>query len=128
MKYSAFLITLITLMSSCYYDNFSEMHPDTGLIQTCNPDTTAVTFTKDIQPILAEACGTNNSCHRALNNDSDISLANFDDVTAVAVTGQLRSSITWDGNAAQMPNGSASKLDDCRLNKILAWINQGLVQ
>ena len=91
----------------------------------CDPDTTHVTYAKDIAPLLTTDCGTNSSCHRQNNSDSEISLVNYNDVTAVALTGQLLSSVTHDGNAEPMPSGG-QKLSDCKINKIRAWINQGL--
>ncbi len=91
----------------------------------CDPDTTNVTYTKDIAPLMITDCGTNSSCHRLNNSDSEISLVSYDDLTAVAVTGQLLSSVIHDGNAEPMPYGG-QKLSDCKINKIKAWINQGL--
>lgn len=91
----------------------------------CNPDTSNVTYVKDIAPLMTTDCGTNTSCHRQNNSDSEISLVSYDDVTAVVVTGQLLSSVIHDGNAEPMPYGG-QKLSDCKINKIKAWINQGL--
>ena len=56
--------------------------------------------------------------------DPDTSYA---DVQNVVVTGQLVSSVTHDGNAADMPK-SLPKLEDCELNKIIAWVNQGSLE
>jgi hypothetical protein len=35
------------------------------------------------------------------------------------------SSITWDGNASNMPKGSSTKMIDCNINTIKSWINSG---
>ena len=125
---SVFILSLF--FSSCYYDNLDEMHPEGGLISDCDPDTTSVTYTKDIAPIMLLNCGSdNNSCHKvASTNNKDISLANYNVVSTIIPT-QLLSSITHDdpGNVSFMPKDGGI-LSDCKINKIKAWINQGYVQ
>lgn len=121
MKYLFLFLVSALFFVSCKHD--SEMArnepPD------CDPDTSNVTYSKDIVPLMTTECGTNSSCHRQNNSDSEISLVSYDDVTAIAVTGQLLSSVIHDGNAEPMPY-QGEKLSDCKINKIKAWINQGL--
>lgn len=121
MKYLYIFLVYALLLISCKHN--------AGVVilepPDCNPDTSNVTYTKDIAPLMTTECGTNSSCHRQNNSDSEISLVSYDDVTAVAVTGQLLSSVIHDGNAEPMPYGGA-KMSDCKINKIKAWLNQGI--
>jgi len=121
MKDLLLLLLLGLTFVSCKHD--SEMAKNE--LPDCDPDTKYVTYTKDIAPLLTIECGTNSSCHRQNSSDSEISLVSYDDVTAVAVTGQLLSSVIHDGNTEPMPY-LGQKLSDCKINKIKAWINQGL--
>jgi len=105
------------------------MHPEAGLNEDC--DSTNVTFTKHIEPILIQYCGTtDNSCHSSTNTNSNPSLGSYaDDSLLVSLdNGQLLlSSLTHDGTATPMPI-SGGKLSECKINKFRAWINQGLKQ
>ena len=112
-------------LSSCYYDNIEEMHPEVGLTENC--DSTGVTFTKDIKPILEQYCGTGDvSCHSNNNTNQNPSLASYVD-DSLAAHGDLLASIVQDGSVKPMPyNGG--KLSDCKINKFKAWINNNLPQ
>lgn len=126
-----FSVLMLTLFfSSCYYDNVSELHPEVGLTPDCDPDTSTVTYTKDIHPLLLINCGSDNSgCHKSATvENSGISLATYTDVSGI-IPSQLLSSITHDdpGNVKPMPK-DGGKLSDCKINKVRAWINQGYVE
>ena len=116
-----FLIGLGSLLalSSCTYDSLEELKK----VEVC--DTTKVTFNKDIVPLMQQKCGVNSSCHSATGSDSDVSLANYDDVTAVVSTGQFLGAVTHDSNYKPMPK-EQGLLEECKINTIKAWINQGL--
>lgn len=126
-----FSVLLLLFFSSCYYDNVSELHPESGLTESC--DSTAVTYTKDVQPILASYCGTgNDNCHSQNNTAQNPSLASYTDVSNlvnVDAGEQLVKSITHEDptNFPPMPQ-DGGKLSDCKINLIRAWINQGLIQ
>lgn len=117
-------ITLAIIVSLFIYTCKHDADKEISGPPDCDPDTTNVTYIKDIAPLIAAECGSNNSCHRQNDSDSEISLVSYDDVIAVAVTGQLLSSVTHDGNAEPMPYGGV-KMSDCKINK-KAWINRGL--
>lgn len=117
-------------LSSCYYDNLSELHPEIGLTEDC--DSTTVTYIKDIKPLFVQYCGSdNNSCHSQINTAQNPSLETLDDVSFLVLNGgtQLLSSITHDdpANVSPMPK-DGGKLSDCKINKVKAWINQGLIE
>jgi hypothetical protein len=111
-------LTALICLTSCEYNNFEAMNP----ADVC--DTLNMTYTKNIQPLLSANCGTNNTCHQSIGNTSDVPLVTYQDLMNVVLTGQFLSSVIHDGNAAQMPKGGG-KLDDCKINTIKAWINQG---
>lgn len=121
MKYLFLFLFSALFFVSCKHDTEMIKNEPTD----CDPDTTNVTYVKDIAPLMITDCGSNSSCHRQDNSDSEISLVSYDDLTAVAATGQLLSSVIHDGNAEPMPYGGV-KMSDCKINKIKAWINQGL--
>lgn len=115
-----FMLAIFT--EGCYYDNEAELHPENYLGSTC--DTTVVTFSNNIQPILKSYCGTNNSCH-GTNNTSNIQLNNYAGVKAQADNGRLWQSISWTGSASFMPKNSSVRINDCLLAKINIWIQNG---
>src|SRR5437763_5874461 len=124
--YKFFPISILFLFfSSCYYDNIEEMHPEVNLIENC--DSTGVTFSKDIKPILEQYCGTGDaSCHSSNNTNQNPSLASYVD-DSLAAHGDLLASIVQDGSVNPMPK-NGGKLSDCKINKFRAWINNNLLQ
>lgn len=103
---------LIVLHTSCYKDNKETMYPSPTICDTSN-----VTFSKDIMPIVSNSCA-KSGCHD--NSSSAGSLTSFNDVKAIALDGRFVAYI----NSGYMPKG-ASKLDACTINKITAWVNAG---
>ena len=122
------IIPLITFLLitcfivSCYYDNEEYLYPVVDTDSSC--DTTNVTLTAGVMPILDSRCL---SCHgnsTAGSLGGGINLETYSQLMIWVNNGQLEGSINHMSGFAQMPQGS-SKLDDCSLNKITAWINQG---
>lgn len=119
------------LLSSCYYDNLEDLYPknplDSLLPENTCDTTIAISYSKDIKPILDQRCGTN-SCHApgGLDLSTYAALSSF---TAKQPDGSsvLYSVVSWDGKASgsQMPKGSVSKIDDCSIAKIRLWIKAG---
>lgn len=130
MRKIIFIAVFAMFLSSCYYDNLSELHPEIGLAEDC--DSTTVTYNQDIKPLFVQYCGSGNSnCHSQDNPAQNPSLETFDDVSFLVLNGgpQLLSSITHDdpSNVSPMPK-DGGKLSDCKINKVKAWINQGLIE
>ncbi len=125
------IVCLILFLSSCYYDNLGELHPEAGLTEDC--DSTNVTFTKDIKPILDQYCGAGNgNCHSSSNTGANPALdtySNVSDLVNLDQGVQLLSSITHDdpANVSPMPK-DGGKLSECKINKFRAWINNNLPQ
>ncbi|MBL0103183.1 MAG: hypothetical protein IPP51_05155 [Bacteroidetes bacterium] len=130
MKKIAALITVAALVYSCSSDNLEDLHP---IAATC--DTAAVSFANDILPIMQTQCGTNdNSCHQTDMSSGGYGLADYQSVfNSIDYTdndfepGAFVKCIKHEpvaGGGTDMPK-NAAKLDDCSINKIVAWINQG---
>lgn len=84
-------------------------------------DTLNMSFAKNIQPIFANTCV---GCHSGPTPSKGINLANHAGVLTVAQNGQLMGAITHASGFSSMPM-YGNKLDDCTIDKIKAWINQG---
>jgi hypothetical protein len=122
-KVFSLLIIAASFLSACYYDNFKELNPFIEEAVCDTASTTTISFNSQVVPILQNQCSTGSAgCHSA-NSGRDMSTH-----TAVINTytgSKLLSSITWDGNASQMPKSSGAKIDDCSIKTIELWINQG---
>ncbi len=109
-------------LSSCYYDNIEELHPN---INTAVCDTTGtISYSNDIVQILNNNCGTTTACHNSTAG-SGIILDNYTDVRGNA--NSIVKSILHDPafTAPQwMPSGGGT-LNSCSIMKIQAWVNRG---
>lgn len=106
--------------SGCKYEN------EETLYGVC--DTTNATYDQVVKPILVGNC---NSCHNSSNPGGGYNFTSYDDdvdgnlgVHSSALNGSLYGTIAWSTNFSQMPKGK-SKLDDCSINKVKAWIDRG---
>ncbi len=108
------LIGLIVFLQSCTYDK--EM-----LLPPANCDTANVSFAAAIQPLLRANCF---SCHGNGSSLGGVSLETYDEVKALAASGRLLGSISHAAGFAPMPVG-ADKLDDCSINAVRIWIDEG---
>jgi hypothetical protein len=86
-------------------------------------DTTVVTFSNNVLPILETYCY---PCHSNKNAvfSNGISLEGYDNTKGWADTGYLPGDVRHDAGFIGMPYGKP-KLPDCEINTIVAWINQG---
>ena len=116
MKKIILSITIISFLSSCYYDNEEVLYPNNG-----NCDTTNITYTNTIQPIMTQSC---TGCHSSSSPSGGIDLSTYSSVRASAEDGSLYGSMAFQSGYSPMPK-NGSKSTDCTLNKIQAWINQG---
>ena len=117
------LLIVTSLFASCTYEKAEDPEP-IPVVEVC--DTIAVTYTNTIQALLIANCSIDNdACHSS--NAVDFPMDNYTWAQTWASTGQMLSAVTHDGNAEEMPQ-NADKLDDCKINKIRAWINQGMIE
>jgi hypothetical protein len=121
MKRLIIIIATVSLFSlffvSCYYDNEEALYPQ--LSNTC--DTTNVTFSGTIVPVLSNNCY---SCHS--NNTSsfggNIRLQSYADV--VANSAKVIVAIKQTGAKPMPPNG---KLKACSISQFDIWIRNGMI-
>jgi len=106
---------LLVFLQSCSYDK--EM-----LVVSSNcPDTVNISFSAKVQPILQANCF---SCHANGSSAGNVSLQTYDQVKAIAGSGHLLGSISHSAGFAPMPIGG--KLDDCSIQAIKTWIEEGI--
>ena len=123
LKRIAFLSFLLILFSNffqaCYYDS------EEDLLAGSICDTTTVSYTNDIDPILNDFCYV---CHSIAN--ADISgdgyiLETYDELLSSTNGDDLINVIDWvTGGPANMPK-SGSQLPSCERAKIRKWVTQG---
>lgn len=85
-------------------------------------DTTNVTYSGFIAPLLANTCV---GCHSGDAPSGGISLNTHAGVESVALNGRLIGAITWASGYKPMPFGAAKKLPECTIDKIKAWVHDG---
>lgn len=93
---------------------------DSTFITGC--DTLNMSFSDDVLPILNTYC---KGCHNSGNPSGGIDLSSYTGVQGPASNGQLYGAISHQSGFQAMPQGGA-KLDDCKINKIKAWLDQGI--
>lgn len=112
---------LSLILTSCYYDNFKELHPQ---VSTTGCDTSVtMSYATHIVPVLNTSC--NVQCHGGTGGGSGHDMSTWAAVNADATAGSLVSSIVWDGNAQQMPQGATTKISPCDIAKIKKWVAAG---
>lgn len=109
--------SLVIILGSlgCYYDTEEDLYP------TLNCNTTSVSFSSDVQPILNNNCIV---CHSAAANLGNITLEGHSAVLKYVNDGTLLGSIKHLSGYSAMPQG-ASKMNACNIAKIESWINAG---
>jgi cytochrome c5 len=117
MKQLIYILSVVALISSCYYDNASEMYP---VAQNC--DSTNITYTKNMEPIFNSYCGANNSCHSSGVANGGVILDNYNSAAAIDTTTLIGCIEHSSGFVAMPPTG---KMNDCGINQVKLWIRSG---
>ena len=110
------MLCLMSLFSSCYYDNEADLYPLGN--QTC--DTSNVTYSQSIVPITTANC---NVCHSVVLHSGNVVTENYDGLKAVVTNGKLLPAVEQTG-PLPMPKGG-NKLPNCDLSKIMIWVRNG---
>jgi hypothetical protein len=105
------------MISSCYYDNVEDLYPYAS--SAC--DTTNVTYSQTIAPIMAANC---NVCHSTAIANGNVITDTWKGLSIVAKNEQLWNAVDWTDGINNMPQ-AGSKLSDCNLAKINIWIKAG---
>jgi hypothetical protein len=112
----AMVIALAFSFNACYYDNVEDLYPTQG-----DCDTTAISYTTDVWPIINANC---TSCHSGSAASGNVRLENYSQIKATGENGRLLGVIKHESGWSPMPKDGA-KLSDCNISTIEAWINQG---
>ena len=112
------------IIHGCYYDKADLVYPSTG-VGGANCDTANMRYSVDITSILSTNCY---SCHGGNATDGGgFKLDTYQGIKNMVNNGKLFSAITHSGGASPMPK-NATKLSDCNIAKIKAWIDKGAPQ
>lgn len=87
---------------------------------TC--ETTGLTYTNEIADILNTSCAVS-GCH-ASNTTTTFPMGDYAETSVAVGFGRIIGSINHESGFSAMPRGG-SKLDDCTIDKVTAWINDG---
>lgn len=88
----------------------------------CNDcDTTNVTFSSSIWPVLETNCV---GCHSGATPAGDIPITNYNEAVTIANNGKLLGVIGHETGFSPMPKNGA-KLADCKIKEIEIWIADG---
>lgn len=101
---------------SCYYDNAEALYPT--LNTSC--DTTNVTYSVTLVPILNSSC---TGCHSGSSPSGNISLTSLAEVQAITSSGLLMNSLKGTAVPIMPPSGS---LPPCKIEQFQIWIRIGM--
>lgn len=111
------LITFFFILAGCYDHNEEDLYPQ--IFKTC--DSTDVTYSKTIEPILQTNCYL---CHASSIASGGVTLDNYAGVKAEVVNNNLLNAVTHDNIVPPMPL-NAAELNDCLIAQIKIWIREG---
>ncbi len=118
---------LLLIFAGCYNDKYEKLYPATTT-NTTTCDTTTITYSHDVQPIISSNCySPGNGCHDAAGSSSSgYDYTNFSVVQSNALSGWIVSDINFAptrGHNNMPKNGT--QLSACDINKVTRWVNQG---
>jgi len=116
----SFIAIILILLGSCYYDSEEALYPT--ISSAC--DTTNVTFSGKIVPLLANNCLSCHSNATAASSGNGIRLENYADVQsrAAAIAGSLKQTGTY----SPMPK-NGGKLKACLITQFDIWVLKGML-
>jgi len=106
--------------SPCNYHNIEEYFDEIDdSLTDCVPEN--VSFSKDVFPIIVNNCS---ACHNDITHYKDRNYDTYEGIADVAASGKLLRVINHESGIANMPQ-NADKLDQCYIDIIEQWINDG---
>ncbi len=117
MKRALYLLLSISVLSGCYNDDKETLYPSTN----CN--TSTVTYTSTVKPIITQYCGFS-GCHAGAAPASGIDLSTHSGLQIIALNGKLKGVINHTAGFSPMPK-NGGKLTDCQISQIEKWITDG---
>ena len=117
MKYTFLIILILSLfvLPGCYYDTEEELYGATAC------DTTQVTYSLSVKPIIDSNC---NSCHSTSSAQGGVILDTHSSLKGYADSGKLLGAIRHEPSYSPMPKGG-SKLNQCSIATIEKWVAEG---
>ncbi|HLP04411.1 MAG TPA: hypothetical protein VK152_03180 [Paludibacter sp.] len=113
------LLCACIVFGQCVYNNEEDLYP--GQTETC--DTTNITFSGKVAPVLRANCL---ACHGnsvAASNGGGIRLEDYSDVSANIQ--RLFGAMSHQPGYIPMPKGISSKIDECQINAVRIWKEAG---
>ena len=112
---------ILIIFSGCYNDKFDKLYPLPPVKPIC--DTTTITYTVDIAPIMNQYC---NSCHCSGGSGSG-DFTSCPDLQSQALNGNLLNDLygTPTPHHKTMPPAGSPVPDSCKISKIARWVHQG---
>lgn len=115
-------ILIFISFSGCYYDSQEFLYPQIN--NSC--DTTNVTFSGSVAPILSNNCLSCHSNNSAAAFGNNIKLQDYADVKLRVDDGKLIGSIKHTSGFKPMPYPAGNaQLESCKLTIIQKWVNAG---
>ena len=111
-------VTILLFAASCYYDNEEALYPSLG--SAC--DTTAVTFSGKIVPLLSNNCLSCHSNAASASAGGGIKLQDYADVQSRTVA--IAGSIKHTGSYSPMPKNGGT-LNSCLISQFDIWVKNG---
>lgn len=112
-------LLLFTGLCSCYNDNEEDLYP----AGACN--TTAVTYSQTIKPIIQSNCAIS-GCHDAATASLGYNLEGYDGLKAAITAGRLLGAINHQSGYSAMPK-NMQQLSQCYRDQITKWVNDGAI-
>jgi hypothetical protein len=111
-------------MSGCYYDKEDKLYPNTSQAI----DTSNVTYSNSVKPIISTSCTTTPGCHTSSNPSGGYKFDNYTDLnTYLNNTSNLflcAIKHTCSSTSKYMPQGGV-QLSAAQIATIETWINKG---
>jgi hypothetical protein len=117
MRIRLSLLVLMALVPwGCYNDKEMILYPDTNCTTAVAP-----TYSGTVAPIMAQYC---NSCHSGAFPSGGVLTDTYSHLKPYVDNGRLMGSLQWASGYSPMPKNN-SKLSNCNINNIQAWITAG---
>lgn len=118
IKYASILI-ITTIAIACTFINDDDMDKD----NTENCDTDTISYSLTITSVMNSNCV---ACHNTNSASAGINVDNYEGVKLAIEEGNFMAAIKHEKGAKAMPQGR-SKLSDCTISQIQAWIDNGMI-
>ena len=109
------IASFLAIFAGCYYDVEEELYP------TLECESTDMSYSMDIEPLLAQNCY---QCHNAQSNFGNVTLDSSESLLTYVNNGKLVGVIRHEPGFPPMPQGQPQLLE-CQIEKVENWIAEG---